>query len=332
MPEASNKKKIVYLFGAGATHAELQNLDRDLIEEKNGLLMRNVSSRVILTASRDKAYVKDVEMVTAVTGSLNIEMLISLVENSKIYGWESKTHKLKALVKDDIEGVLRQFRNRRFYLHKALLEFHEHKSAKREEHLIGLISLNYDDVLDRAYKAVMGGDPNYCFSLEDEGPIGRLPLLKLHGSFNWSGQRIRHRIRNIEIIPLGSNKNYLHAPYGFIWSRALEILIECDVLRVVGCALSQNDFHLIDLLFKAHLERGGPLTMEIIAPDGVGDDIRKSYGFFPDIKRLTEIQIGGSLITGPDFSNPFNSWLSFKSKRTLGKSIATTKYLRRLRS
>ena len=43
----TEKKKIVYLFGAGATHAELTNLDPDLLKEKLGLLIGNVSSRVI---------------------------------------------------------------------------------------------------------------------------------------------------------------------------------------------------------------------------------------------------------------------------------------------
>ena len=62
MPEGE-PKKIVYLFGAGATHAELQNLDPDLIEEKSGLLIGNVSSRVIEKARRDETYMRDVSMV-----------------------------------------------------------------------------------------------------------------------------------------------------------------------------------------------------------------------------------------------------------------------------
>jgi hypothetical protein len=46
--------KIVYLFGAGATHAELTNLDPDLIPEQRGLLIGHVSSRVIEIARKDK--------------------------------------------------------------------------------------------------------------------------------------------------------------------------------------------------------------------------------------------------------------------------------------
>jgi hypothetical protein len=46
-------KKIAYLFGAGATHAEMLNLEESPDEyflQKNGLLISNVSKRVIRKA------------------------------------------------------------------------------------------------------------------------------------------------------------------------------------------------------------------------------------------------------------------------------------------
>jgi hypothetical protein len=85
--------KIVYLFGAGATHAELQNLDPDMAE-KQGLLVSDLSARVIEKARRDKEYLKDVRAVSGIKGSLNIELLISLIENSKVPGWGDKTQRL----------------------------------------------------------------------------------------------------------------------------------------------------------------------------------------------------------------------------------------------
>jgi len=286
-PQPSGPKKIAYLFGAGATHGELTNLDQDLLPEKVGLLTPNVSYRVIKRAKRAALYLKGVGMVSPVSGSLNIELLISLIESSKIHGWEYTTRYIKRLVKEDIKGILTDSRITRFYLHKALLEFHEDEVTKTIENTIGFISLNYDDVLDQAYEEYYG-KPNYCFSLESRaGQSAKIPLLKLHGSFNWSRKTIRGRRRTIEIIPLGASKNYLHAPYGFIWNRALEILIQCDTLRVIGCSLSPNDVHLIDLLFKAHLERSTPVDIEIIDFDWSGENIQKSYGFFPAVKRLT---------------------------------------------
>ncbi len=317
----------MYLLGAGATHAELQNLEPDLIVEKQGLLISNVSSRVIERARRDEKYLEDVAMVSGTSGSLNIELLISLIENSKIHRWEYKTQRLKTLVQKDIENILSKSGSERFCLHKALFELHTHTETENEEHLIGLISLNYDDVLDQAYKRYYGR-PNYSFSLADAPSSGPIPLLKLHGSFNWRGQRIRGRKRTVEIMPLGSTKTYLHAPYGFIWNRALEILIGCDTLRVIGCSLSQNDVHLIDLLFKAHLERGTAFDIEIISSEEAGQAIQGNYGFLPGVKTLSTIE--GTLIPDESPVNPFKTWLKYKSIAMLGEDkIKGTRHLKK---
>jgi len=325
MPEVE-PKKTVYLFGAGATHAELQNLDPDLKEE-NGLLIGNVSSRVIEKARRDEKYLEDIAMVSGTFGSLNIELLISLIENSKIHDWDSKTRRLKTLVQEDIVDILSKSRPARFYLHKALFELHTHPNIKTKEELIGLISLNYDDVLDRAYEKFLGA-PNYCFCLGDTPSSELIPLLKLHGSFNWKRRKIRGRWRRIEIIPLGAAKSYLHAPYGFIWNRALEILIRCDKLRVIGCSMSPNDAHLIDLLFKAHLEKGKAFDIEIISSTGAGEEIQKNYGFFRGIKTLVNIE---NLVPDPNPDNPFQTWLKYKTIQMLGEpAIDKTRYLKRV--
>ncbi len=328
MAEGSTKR-IVYLFGAGATHAELQNIEPDLREKGYGLLVSDVSSRVIARARRDPDYLRDVRTISGTKGSLNIELLISLIENSKIHDWEYKTRRLRTLVQEDIEEILTASKTRRFYLHKALFELHKHAATQEREELAGLISLNYDSVLDTAYQQYHGA-PRYCFSLESEpAPAGRIPLLKLHGSFNWKNKMMRGRKRTIEIIPLGSAKNYMHPPYVCIWNQALETLIGCDTLRVIGCSLSQNDVHLIDLLFKAHLERGAAFEIEIIAREKVGDGIRDNYGFFPALKTLTEIK--DSLIPEPEPENPFKTWLRYKSLALLGEmEIHLTRYLKKV--
>jgi hypothetical protein len=153
MPEAK-PKKIVYLFGAGATHAELINADPIVMEkeEERGLLMWSVSARVIEKARRDTEYLKGVEVVSGTSGSLNIELLISLLENSKLQDWEPKSQTLKRLVQEDILSVLTPEITAQFNLHKALFELHKDEVAKRQEQLLGLISLNYDSVLDQAYR------------------------------------------------------------------------------------------------------------------------------------------------------------------------------------
>ena len=341
MPEVNDTKRVVYLFGAGATHAELTvvvpNLtSEDKVQRKLGLLMSHVSARVMKEVRLRPDFLKNLEFLepprgpesiepaTGVPGALNIELLISLIENGKIPQWDKKTRLLKRLVQRDIEARLTRWRKERFYLHKALLELHEHPAVQVAEQLVGIISLNYDNVLDEAYRE-FHGNPNYCLSLDEEARSRKeIPLLKLHGSFNWrKGVRMRGQSRGVDIIPLGSNKNYLDAPYNFIWTRALEVLIDCDILRAVGCSLSQNDTHLVDLLFKAHLgktaARMKAFEIEIICGERAGKEIRDNYGFFPNIKTLKS-----------DPPNPFRTWLTSESDRVLGANVSRTRYLKRL--
>jgi hypothetical protein len=322
-------KKIAYLFGAGATHAELMMLDPDIESKEQGLLISDVSKRVMFKASLDAEYLKGVEVVSGVGGSLNIELLISLIENSKIHDASNKTEFLKKLIREAIKSALPPSRTRRFSLHKGLLEFHEHNKTRLSEELIALISLNYDNVIDRAYEATLGTGINYCFSRQmDSLPAAKIPLLKLHGSFNWSNQQVLGKRRDIDIIPFGSSKSYLHAPYSFIWNRALDVLTQCDSLRVIGCCLSPNDVHLVDLLFKAQLERRQPFDLEIIASDQTGDTIKSNYGFFRQIKRLSDLGVPSPPVTGP--LNPFKAWLEYTASAVLSrKQINTMPHLRR---
>ena len=43
------------------------------------------------------------------------------------------------------------------------------------------------------------------------------------------------------------DNNYLIQSYNFIWSRAFEVMVKCDILSD-WCSLSQNDIGLIDLI------------------------------------------------------------------------------------
>ncbi len=335
----ADRLKVAYLFGAGATHAELFSQEKKGLtshfDENRALLLSKVSSRVMSKATRDRKYRKGIEMVSNVAGPPNIELLISLIESSRIQGYDKKTKILKDLVRRDIESRLTAQKRKSFYLHRALLEMHDLIGAS--EQVVGLISLNYDTVLDEAYRKRYGF-PNYAFT---QSSLGRDPkplllkdpkplLLKLHGSFNWRKIKIRGRPRNIDIIPLGANKSYLHVPYNNIWANALEVISNCSVLRVIGCSLSQNDTHLIDLLFKAHLEKGTSFEIQLICSDEEGERIKRNLGFFKGIKKITEIE--SALI--PDDanardSNPFRIWLQYKGQAVLGEGIKETEFLKK---
>jgi hypothetical protein len=99
--------KIVYLFGAGATHAELVNLYPEKITDpiflkKNGLLMGDVSKRVCIRAKDEKEYFsKRILKLFSSAGLSNIELFISLIEKNEIKSDEI-IERLKKLIKKDI--------------------------------------------------------------------------------------------------------------------------------------------------------------------------------------------------------------------------------------
>ncbi|MCC6837245.1 MAG: SIR2 family protein [Bacteroidia bacterium] len=330
--------KVLYLFGAGATHAEVMNSEADPdqeFKEKYGLLITDVSKRVIKRAHDKIPWLRKHENVFASKkGSFNIELLISLFESNRIPDYVISS--IKKEVRDDIKSILSQNRRKKFYLHNALLELH--KAIEEKEELLGVISLNYDTILDDAFEK-FGYSPNYCFSSETKD--GK-PLLKLHGSFNWERINIEGKTKSIPIIPLGSHKNYLFPPYNFIWGRAYELLKKCTVLRIVGCSLNQNDGGLVDLLFKAHSDKTDSIKMKIIdfQPKVGHHSIKSNFGFFPgivdpnpsqpDLNDPEEVLIADPQISDYEKGNPFKIWLKAKAKRMLtDEEISKTKYLKK---
>ncbi len=333
--------KVAYLFGAGATHAEVMNSTENADEafrEKYGLLISHVSKRVIKKVNEKVSWMRDREDIFASRkGAFNIELLISLFENNRVP--DRVIRSLKKAVEEDIRGVLSDNRRRKFYLHNALIELHRMISDREE--LIGTISLNYDTVLDDAYK-LNGLVPHYCLSSENRDGTS---LLKLHGSFDWvKGVSIDGRRRPVDIIPIGMNKNYLFPPYNFVWAKAYELLKRCDVLRIIGCSLSQTDLGLVDLLFKAHSDKGAGIKLKVIdfQPDNGYHSIKTNYGFFPDIvepnppqERVNlgdreELLIADIQMSDYENGNPFKIWLKAKARTMFSElEIEQTKYLKK---
>lgn len=102
-------KKIVYLFGAGATHAEIVNFKGNPDEtflSKNGLKISDVSKRVMKFAQSDAKFKKGVEEVTYREGPVNIELLISLFESNQIHKVDYKVNFLKKAIEKDIKKIL----------------------------------------------------------------------------------------------------------------------------------------------------------------------------------------------------------------------------------
>lgn len=312
-------KKILYLLGAGASHAEVMNTITENTSDKFGILISHVSARVMSRAFSTKKLwsKKPLNTIKSNKGNFNIELLISLLETNRIK--ESVSVELKRFVEDDIKTILSNSRMKKFYLHKGLFELHKSIDDERE-YLLGLITLNYDSVTDEAYSLIFEQQPSY-FRKYEPTHSGK-PLLKLHGSFDW----------DIPIMPIGMNKNYLFPPYNFIWSKAFDLLTRCDILRIVGCSLNQNDLGLVDLLFKAQIIRDNPMEIQLIDFEPTGEKIKSNYGFLSNLLKPSEFEdhmfATQEIIKG--VGNPFKIWLREKANKMLSQQeIERTKYLKK---
>lgn len=168
-----------------------------------------------------------------------------------------------------------------------------------------------------------------------------IKVLKLHGSFNW------HNIRPIAVkdmaslesentlwIPPGVEKKKENYPFNLLWGKAIEYLMTCDVLRVVGCSLSRNDWGLIPILYTVQQFNKNETNMEIQVidyPEAI-DTIKNTYKYlkvvglfdlpeflsfykdqFPNAKNdssvITEIK---AKFSNNEKANPLQEWLDSK--------------------
>jgi len=332
-------QKIVYLFGAGATHAEMERMYESLVggteKDRIGLLLSNLSKRVFKQAQSEEMFTDILDIVTTPNGAENIELFITLLENNNtntnIKKAAEKVDRLRELVEKDIEKILFRQRRLRFLLHKAFFELHHKTSFKMQEELIGVLSLNYDVVLDEAYSDIYNDDPDYAFSISGNRKKGRqIPLLKLHGSLGWDKVSfLGKKYQKIPIMPLGTNKDYLQWPYNYIWGRAFELLVDCNILRIVGCSLSPNDTKLVDLLFKSHITRQEPFFIDIINRQTAGEVFKSNYDFLPKIRLPEDIEsnLGFAGISKKEDS-PFRGWLKGLGDKLPQKELEGTTHLK----
>ena len=105
---------------------------------------------------------------------------------------------------------------------------------------------------------------------------------------------------------------------------------------MIGCSLNQNDVGIVDLLFKAHVNRTAPPpVLQLIDFDPENNRIREHFGFFPQIERALDIE--GRLIGDVDIrdsskgSNPFKIWLKAKIERAMKpEEIRKSRFLKRV--
>ena len=286
------KPRVAYLFGAGASQACL-----DAINSASKTLMRHITPtliaklRIRVTSEYDCATFR--QLLNTLGEDADFEHIISFLD-----GTPSHTHRqLAAAVRHDFETVLKEALDQgqkellesKRSLYAAVIDMYN--VADCPEQLAGMITINYDQYIEDA--AQLCGRPiDLCVDLGAAPPNGGgLPLIKLHGSFGWRDSwPIEQASGHMPLwIPPGIHKDKARYPFNVLWGRGREVL-NCDVLRVVGCRLAANDWDLISLLFGTRYGDLGGRTayrIEVINSPRNAFQLQQAYPYL-EIKSMVE--------------------------------------------
>lgn len=285
--------KVAYLFGTGASQGELSYSGA-----LKRILMQDIADAIALKMSKDPD-TRLAEVRNNLAEGVDIEHVITLYEASGTRDHIEVARRLKTLFRKEIQDRVHELGDSFTpVLFGALIDMHSINSL--DEQLVAILTTNYEDLVDKAMQAVEGGinylirtvtsDSYYCLK-ED-----CVPILKLHGSFNWKNEypiTIQKDIEDEEDviwIPPGVVKKRQYYPFDVIWGKARELL-ECDTLRIIGSSLSRNDWELVSLVHttqKLRTDHKPPYTIEIIDYPDVCEKIKEQYRYL-NMKTILEI-------------------------------------------
>ena len=342
------KKKVVYLFGAGATQAVLKSIDPSY-----SLLTSDIQTN-ILNRCHSKSLNKKVWNELTTLGN-DIEHLISVLESQHHY---YSSERIRKYYRDAIVDISKEISEKpsQQNLYSVLIDLHKNVNNYEEE-LLCFITLNYEDILEQTVKKIFNLKVDYSlYPNKLNSNSDSIKVLKLHGSFNWINTRpitIRKMVSASSSrtlwIPPGVEKRKENYPFNILWGKAIENLMECDVLRIVGCSLSRNDWGLIPILYTVQRfdNTGDVLDIELIDYPSVTNKIIDDYGYmkfktltempdfmnfyrkqFPNASQAQIIDEIKANFSDKDKSNPFYDWLDAKIDYAIEKlnlNIKTSK-------
>ena len=305
------KKRVVYLIGAGASHACVE-----FANGGTGILMRDLNPKLSKEV-RKLVQHKNLQYRTlhdltnnVINETTDFEHVITFLDESPSHVHRQFAEDLRKIFHkvlfQELKKIKKDLGKQRFLLYSALLDMHQIKDSPESLHAI--LSLNYDEFIEDAAKEVYVNhlDPVDfgVHALQDKTLEKRLKLFKLHGSFSWKdiwpiGKQVGNGKKNPLWIPPGIQKSKERYPFSALWSMAREAL-DCDVVRIIGCRLSPSDWDLISLLFTTrhtHV-RNQPYLVEVIDSPSHALELSERYPYL-DIRSILEIEtmdIGSQLV------------------------------------
>ena len=292
-----NQKEVVYLIGAGASQgcvSSVGSIRRILMGDLSLKLAEEARKVVKLPAFNSDTRLLDL-VNTIVEDDSNIEHLITFLDESSSSVHREFADRLRGVFENvlrrELEAIEAEVGDNRFILYSALIDMYQISGFR--ENLKAILTLNYDGFIEDASNRVFQKPVDYGVAIGDSSvPVDNLKLLKLHGSFEWQDNWpiSKNGAESILWIPPGIQKNKSRYPFNALWGLAREVL-DCDILRVVGCRLSASDWDLISLLFTTRFSNAnrGPYIIELIDSPVHAECLKRDYPYL-DIRSIFEIE------------------------------------------
>jgi hypothetical protein len=340
-------RRVGYLLGAGATQGAAQYAGSPAQLVMPGIIDRLLerTREAYLDGFNDHAGLT--HLVNDVVDNTDFEHLLTFLSDTPAQIYQDFAERLKTVFSTVLRNALAKVRSdvgdRHSALYAALLDMHEVDESG--ERLVGFLTLNYDNFLEHAIEHVLGRTVDLGVRVEGQ-PMGEgepVTVLKLHGSFGWRPRWPIEVGDDMDAglwIPPGIRKAKGDYPFNAIWGSARELL-DCDVLRIIGCNLGPNDWDLVSLLFTTMhgRESARPYEIEVIAWPDDASRIAKAFPYL-SVRSLLEIpEVGAQFVAellGIDptefsdldnsdqaraaeaarahITNPFQAWLRLKGE------------------
>jgi len=290
--------RVVYLIGSGATMAEMRHQGIE-----THLSMTEIEEAVYQMSKDAHGKYGRLHDDLSLPSGIDIEVMISLLE-----GCTSSESGSFREVCDELRKFFRSYLVSQIMekpvepkISECLLHIHRNYGVhmgRTGEELIGILTTNYDSLLEEAFCCVYGGvNCGYPFYSKTYRSDHHLPkLLKLHGSFNWKIHKGDFFRKNrLEVSKEFEAEEYSEDYSGWIppsvykrpggviesmWNNAVSLLTMCNTLRVIGSSLRNEDSALLSLIFTSSLRNrqvnGKGFSIELIVPDidAVGSEER----------------------------------------------------------
>ena len=298
---AAAQPRVTYLLGAGATHGGVMAYGS--IE---GVLMKDLSSALeVLTRELvTRSYPSLTELAnTVITAESDFEHIITFLDESVANVDRQFAQELREIfskvLRERLARISVALNGLHTKVYATLIDMYNVYAFG--ERLMGFLTLNYDDFLEAAIEVDLGRSVDYGIRI-DQIPLSAtsIKVLKLHGSFSWGEEwPVRRDAGGDGLwIPPGIRKKKTDYPFNLIWGSARELL-DCDLLRIVGCNLGANDWDLISLLFTTkHLNASGTsFRVELITDLKTANRIKSQYPYLDARHFVEDSMIGPTIMS-----------------------------------